>query len=203
MTGMAVIEQKVAVCIFGELRAVKKCVEGLYQNIIDPLNLSDVFDTIVHDDALYVMPESTDCHKHTIHYFQKLDDPYDCQTLDGFKKDHVYVFNAGQFGFMCSASMQKHFLAISQEIDSTYDPRFHFYEQCFMNNYFNRRRLCNYLLSRHCNLVNLGHHPKSQTSHTNIINHFCDDTQTPATKLREMKRCYYLYIITQMPLKQS
>jgi lipopolysaccharide biosynthesis glycosyltransferase len=142
-------------------------------------SLQPVFDMMSNDHALYVVPEKDA--RHEDRYYQCIDRPYDVATLNMFKRNDIYPFNAGQFGFVVSPSFVTHFSTIAKET-LLYDETKHFYEQSFMNNYFNRLQIVNYSFDRFVKLFAC-----HSTDPSKIIHHFCDVTVGYADKLRHMQ----------------
>ena len=84
-------------------------------------SLDPLFEAIEDPDTLYVMYESGNEH------IFRTDKPV---------PKGVKGFNCGQFGFMNSPQMRAHFQTVAQTIRDEFDPKVHFYEQVFMNDYF-------------------------------------------------------------------
>ena len=95
--------------------------------------LDDVFDSIITTDKLCAYPESYNQEYHT-HLYWSLNN-YTPQQLQYFNNNNIYIFNAGLFGFKNTSDMKKHFTNVRGIIKSHTGP--YFYEQSFMNYYFN------------------------------------------------------------------
>lgn len=145
--------------------------------------LHTVFEKITDEEKVYVVPERKDIESHTLIYYHRVDKPYTQDELYAFARENVYVFNAGQFGFRVSETTRKIFTDISEEKKKYYNPHIHFYEQCFMNDYMNRRRLCRYDIESFVQLDANVHSASNQR----IVIHFCNATIPYSEKLINMK----------------
>ncbi len=113
---------------------------------------------IRYDDILYVVPERNVNHDNYI---------FDKVTLDMFKKKFIYPFNGGQFGFIVSASLEKHFNYICKN-------------ELYFDNYFNYLQKVDYSLENYVKLF----------ACRSIIHHFCDISVSYKTKLNHMRNCF-------------
>jgi hypothetical protein len=156
-------------------------------------SLNYVLDSVTRDDVLYVVPENND---HTSVYFQMKDKPYDVNTLNYFERNNIHTFNCGQFAFKVSDVMKTHFNDITNQIHTSYDPYLHFYEQCFMNNHFNRLGAVSYDIASHVNLL-----PASQplSKELRTINHIFVASVHYMIKLYRMKQCHQARIEIDNP----
>ena len=92
--------------------------------------MNDVFDVIKKPGVLYVVRErGSDCHTHRFWSIGL----HSQRTLEDFVERDVGVFNAGQFGFVPGADMDRHFAAIRGLIEKHGTV---FVEQPSMNHYF-------------------------------------------------------------------
>lgn len=96
-----------------------------------------IFSRITDINKLHVYPErmSIDSHKSL---FWSLKD-YTYKQLNDFDGKGQHVFNCGQFGFIVTDEMLQHFRHVHDMI-CTHKGRY-FYEQSFMNKYFNTHYL--------------------------------------------------------------
>jgi len=99
-----------------------------------PLNY---FFGIITEDLLYTGSESEELNSHNelTHSLKN----YTCENIEFFKLNKIYIFNCGFFGFWNNSKMKEHFskvLAMIKEWKGEY-----YYEQSFMNVYFNLRNL--------------------------------------------------------------
>ncbi len=157
-------------------------------DIVIGKSLENVFESIERSDVLYVKPENKDPESHKNMYYSRQDLPYSDAELKGLARDQVYAFNAGQFAFRVSPVMRENFEAVARGTEN-YDERIHFYEQSFMNAYFNRARAVDYSLDPHIRLFAQIH----MTAPPKAINHFCGATASIGEKLDWMER-YYEFI---------
>lgn len=128
-------------------------------------SLDAIFEGMDRTDKLYVVPEcQISAHVYISH--SCLDTPYTHAQLQSMYKHRIFPFNAGQFGFLVSDTMSRHFTNVWTQKETTYDPKYHYYEQSFMNRYFNLNRAVSYGWRNHCQLV-----ATAQSKAT--LNHFC------------------------------
>jgi len=105
-------------------------------DILVDVNLEYFFDQI-HDGKLYAFAETSNPEYHIKKFHSLLS--YTEKELEFLVFNKIYVFNAGLFGFANSPSMKKHFEAIIA-MKNDYEGEY-YYEQSFMNVYFNLRNL--------------------------------------------------------------
>jgi lipopolysaccharide biosynthesis glycosyltransferase len=147
-------------------------------------SLAPLFDAVTRDNTLYVVPErSAD---HTSPYYHCGDTPYDKHNLEAFRVYQIFPFNAGQFCFKSSPSMRAHFDRVLEHMKS-YNPTFHFYEQSFMNNHFNRLRNIDYALERYVQLFACD---ELDFENGKVVHHFCNASIPYTYKLQCMKECH-------------
>ena len=130
--------------------------------------LDDIFSLVNDPNKLYVKPEGV----HTDVWWSRADAPYDAETLGRFKEHNIYSFNCGQFAFKNSPEMRQHFDNVVQEMKRVFDPRIHFYEQVFMNNYFCLNDAILYDISPKCHIFNSIDESHEVTGA--IVNHFAN-----------------------------
>lgn len=138
--------------------------------------LDNVFHTITNPNKLYVV---SDRFQFTSQYFSCLDQPYTKDELAMFDKNGLRAFNAGQFGFCTSNQMREHFQKVC-DLKESYDSRYHFYEQSFMNFHFAKVNALCYDLGQFVSLY-------APNNDRRIINHFCNAALPMQTKLQHMK----------------
>ena len=109
--------------------------------------------------------------------------------IDFFAKNNIYPFNCGLFAFINTADMKKHFSNILDVIKT--HTGIYYYEQSFMNVYFNRLNLTNLTVINPTNCV-LGIHIDKipilildKNKYCKKIFHF-SATREADSKLREM-----------------
>lgn len=147
--------------------------------------LQPIFDLLQRDDVLYVVHEGTENSLHTNLHWHCRDKPYDPATLAAFEEKGIYVFNAGQFGFRPSMQMKEHFAQICKE-KQCYNSSFHFYEQSFMNNHFNRSFAVAYDMKPYVRLF------AQSNPEGHIINHFSGCGTSFQTKLEQMRAFHHV-----------
>ena len=97
----------------------------------------DYFFDGIAENKLYAGAEHDDMNVHLLKYHSLLN--YTKEQLDFFKKNNIKVFNCGFFGFLNNSVMKEHFDNILEMV-RTHIGEF-YYEQSFMNVYFNLRNL--------------------------------------------------------------
>ncbi len=102
-------------------------------DILINTSLNILFNDIVTTDKLCAYPESYDQKYHTHLYWSLMN--YTKDQLDYFNSNNIYIFNAGLFGFKNTPDMKRHFSNVRGIIKNHNGP--YFYEQSFMNYYFN------------------------------------------------------------------
>lgn len=102
-------------------------------------DLSKIFEEKINPNIFYsgIHKFSQYMHRTTYHTIQQYTDTH----LEMMAKLNIFPFNAGQFLFLNTSTMKKHFKNINKFIDR-WDGRY-FFEQSFMNTYFNTLRISN------------------------------------------------------------
>lgn len=93
---------------------------------------------------------------------------YTEDDMEFFKKNHILPFNAGMFAFRYSKAMKEHFKNVMTLIRTS--PKVYFFEQAYMNAYFNRKNLVRYDLVSKENYIMF---PDLKTLYKDKIVHFC------------------------------
>ncbi len=109
-------------------------------DIIVNYDLCNIFDKCVNSEKLYAYPETTNYESHKKLFFGLC--TYTDADIAYFRENKIYPFNAGFFGFIPSDAMKEHFTAIRAEVAAWTGN--YFYEQSFMNRYFNMKGLVDY-----------------------------------------------------------
>lgn len=138
--------------------------------------LDVIFHTISNPTKLYAVSDKFPI---TSKYFSCKDKPYTTDELSMFQTHSIRPFNAGQFGFCNSNQMRDHFEQVCA-LKKSYDPRYHFYEQSFMNYHFCRTNSVCYDLSSFVSLY-------APNKDRRTINHFCNASIPMRTKLANMR----------------
>jgi hypothetical protein len=155
-------------------------------DIVVTNSTDNVFNMITRDDVLYVVRNCYDINYYKYgNSFGCKDDPYDEETLKMFEEKQIYGFNAGQFGFRVSDTMRHHFMEVYKAL-KRFDPAIHFYEQSFINNYFNRKLAIDYSLEKYVHVNGVSH----KTPIIVVLYHVCGANISYLDKLAIMKRMY-------------
>jgi hypothetical protein len=141
-------------------------------DIIARVNIMEAFldrDSLI-EGILYACKEKDDIQKHK-HPFWSLEGDqheYTDKDLETFKERDIYPFNAGCFLFKNCDAMREHFANIQVMIEG-YKLRY-FFEQSFMNVYFNKRGLVCYDVLTSDNYIML---PDVRKKYEKCLVHFC------------------------------
>ncbi len=142
--------------------------------------LSHLMNKVTRNDAVYVIPEGMYSWDHNRYFYCPQDKLHDSKQLAEYAEKKIYAFNAGQFAFRPSDTTKQLFdKVVTAKRD--YDPRLHFYEQGFMNYYFNLEQAVDYSIGPFVTFVK---DPRSTP--LNAINHFADATIPGLRKLAMM-----------------
>lgn len=154
-------------------------------------SLLPLFDSVVDETKLYVVPETKNFRDHENGFYCRKDKPYDSGELRDFAKDKVYVFNAGQFAFRTSSVMRGHFTEIARDIRDNYNRNYHFYEQSHLNSHFNRSRSISYAIENFCRVDIIDSRSgRGPVSAPVVIHHLANATKSWSTKLNHMKESW-------------
>lgn len=149
--------------------------------------LDEYFNKINNTDKLCVGTESTDLNLHT-HMYWSLSN-YTEFNLNYFRENNIHIFNAGLFGFKPTNIMKTHFTAVQGIIKSHTGP--YFYEQSFMNYYFNLINFTDRNIFTKSNYILM---PKNHTEYKNSIIHFTGEDNGGNYKLFCMKKYITMYM---------
>ena len=156
-------------------------------DILVDIDLSRIFSSIV-DQKLYAFAEHKNLGFHATKYHSLMD--YTMKDYAFFEKHKIYVFNCGLFGFLNSDKMKDHFSNVLSMIDD-YEGEY-YYEQSFMNVYFNKLNLVDTIIINESNcamnidVTKLSLRPWVSPVYRNKIFHFCF-ARGAENKLKEMK----------------
>ena len=106
-------------------------------DILVHVSVDPMFEKVVDPTKLYVYIERTAIEEHA-NLFWSLQ-TYQQRHYDYFRAHNIFVFNAGCFFFYVNDEMKKHFEAVIEMIRGHVGS--FFYEQSFMNVYFNTHAL--------------------------------------------------------------
>jgi hypothetical protein len=149
-------------------------------DIVVHVDVQTILDNLVNPEVLYVGDENDQRgHKHI--YYSLLN--YTKEDYAFFEANSIIPFNAGCFGFVVSPAIKAHFDAINDMI-RTHKGRF-FYEQSFMNAYFNRiNKTDRTVLTKSTYTL----FPKSNTSYGGTLVHFTGGPGNAKNKIYRMKQ---------------
>jgi len=151
----------------------------LDSDIVVHVDVSTLFTGVTNPELLYVSTESTDqnCHRHLFFSLEN----YTEGQLQHFKMYSVHVFNAGTFAFVRGDTMQKHLAAVRRMI-AAHKGNF-FYEQSFLNVYFNTRGITDRNLFSSDRYV---FHHGDTLNHVGKLVHFCGNPGVGLEKIERM-----------------
>lgn len=159
----------------------------LDSDIVVTGDISRMFDKISNENVLYVKTETrdNDCHNHLEHSLQL---HTESQVLE-FSRRNQHGFSCGHFMFCNSAIMNHHFDQVLKLMRSHTGP--YFYEQSFMNHYFNSEFITDETMLEH----NIDFFDSSKTSNNMqnpgaTIAHFACASMPHMLKLNNMKIFY-------------
>lgn len=156
-------------------------------DIIVNMDLCQILTRNLDPSYIYAFKEKNDFNEH-LSGFWSLGN-YSTSDMEYFKKNWIFPFNAGCFILMNSQSMKEHFSNILNWI-RTYRGVY-FYEQSFMNVYFNTRNLVRYDVINDSNYVMF---PKETKDYPNKIIHFCGFPGNGENKVKIMKKYWCKFI---------
>jgi hypothetical protein len=152
-------------------------------------DVNPLFDVIEKPDVLYVASsDGVDGHSNEWHSSKMA--PHSATTLENLKKNEIWPFNVGQFGFMPSRKMKEHF-------DTCYELRnseFYEHEQMVMNSYFCTRNIVDYGLTKFVKL-----HPTWEIApyENFLVTHFIGMHTNADTKIELMIDYFRSMILEQ------
>ena len=145
-------------------------------------SLNDIVNQTLDDNKIYAYKEQDNVEKHR-HLFWSLNN-YTNEDIEFFKKNNMYPFNCGCFLFKANDNMKKHFNNIINLV-SEHKGEF-FYEQSFMNYYFNKNLLSDYSIINDSNyFMNF---KDIVPSNNPIIIHFCGNPGDGFSKITRMTK---------------
>lgn len=147
-----------------------------------------ILNNTLEDNRLYVMPENKNMESHSYTYWSLHN--YTGEDINFFTTNNIYVFNAGCFLFKNTHDMKEHFLKLKKIIQN--HTGIYFYEQSFMNVYFNKLNIVDYtIITREIYRLEF-FSPTDPLDE--LIVHFCGNPGNGASKI-ERTNGYYKMII--------
>jgi lipopolysaccharide biosynthesis glycosyltransferase len=165
--------------VFREDTSAYDAVIFIDSDILVGIPLSPLLSRIENEHELYAFAEKEEQSAHTYIIWSLRN--YSNSDLDFFKENNIRVINAGLFAFKPTETMKTHFDAIETMIRNHSGP--FFYEQSFMNVYFNTRNLVNYSVFT-CDNYSMDVRP---TTPPFMILHFCGGPGNGISKLFRMR----------------
>jgi len=120
-------------------------------DIFVDINLDSIFSNITTNKLYSYAEQGNDLSWHTQVYHSLLN--YTPTDLAFFKDNKIYVLNAGIFGFLNTPIMKEHFDNILELIKNHTGTTNYWYEQSFMNVYFNLRNLTDLTVINNSNYI--------------------------------------------------
>jgi len=141
--------------------------------------ISELFNLELNPDKFYSAIHSASDHLHNTKFHKLVD--YDLAKMNEFRDKGIYAFNAGQFMFVNSLRMLCHIYNVDWMTRAW--PGEYFFEQSFLNHYFNWHGISDvHLLDRHVKFVavhlwnegNFAHQYRLSYSIIHFAGHACD-----------------------------
>lgn len=176
-TPQAASMQKISV--FREDMSAYDAVIFIDSDILVGMPLSPLLSRVENEQQLYAFAEIEEQSAHTDIIWSLQN--YSTTDLQFFRENNIRVINAGLYAFKPSETMKSHFDAIETMIHEHRGP--FFFEQSFMNVYFNTRNLVNYSVFTR---DNYSMHVRPETP-PNMILHFCGGPGNGMSKLFRMR----------------
>lgn len=151
-------------------------------------DLSKIFEESMTPNILYtgIQRYELDMHNTVYHCINE----YTKEHLDFFSRKGIFPFNAGQFLFLNTSTMRKHFKNIDKFAHSWEGP--FFFEQSFLNTYFNVLCISDIFKFKHqfgfisINMEDTQYKPNAHT----VFVHFMGSIAKPNGKLNFVKKHY-------------
>lgn len=141
--------------------------------------ISELFNLELDPDILYSAIHNASDHLHNTKFHKLVD--YDLAKMNEFRDKRIYAFNAGQFMFINSMKMMHHMYNVDWMTRAW--PGEYFFEQAFMNHYFNWFCISNvHLLDNHVKFIavhlwdkgDFAHQYRLSYSIIHFAGHACD-----------------------------
>lgn len=141
--------------------------------------IGTLFDLQIDPDKFYSAIHSTSDHLHNTKFHKLVD--YELSKMNEFRDKRIYAFNAGQYLFVNNLRMMHHMYNVDWMTRAW--PGEYFFEQAFLNHYFNWFSISDvHLLDRYVKFVavhlwekgDFAHSQKSDYSIIHFAGHACD-----------------------------
>lgn len=151
-------------------------------------DLSKIFDEKTRANVFYSGLQRFSHGIHRIPFHRLLE--YNEKELQRFEKNNIFPFNAGQFFFLNTASMKKHFENINEFV-AKWDGEY-FFEQSFLNCYFNVLSMSNVFKfkDQFCFVSINEHETQNKFNPDAVVVHFMGSTAEGSDKMLFIKTYY-------------
>lgn len=179
--------QKLKIFDFDKIHNYKKIL-FLDLDILVVGSLEKIFEEKIRANILYtgIHRLSQQIHSTSYHTIQQYTDAH----LDMMSKLNIFPFNAGQFLFLNTSTMKKHFENINSFIKKWNGK--YFFEQSFMNTYFNTLRISNVFRfkDQFCFITINAADTHDVTNPDSVFVHYMGSVGDPKSKLDYVKDHY-------------
>lgn len=151
-------------------------------------DLSKVFEERVLPNVLYVSTEKFSHEMHKMIFYRLVE--YSKNELERFIKNDIFTFNAGQFFFKNTSTMKNHFINLNKMIKNWEGE--YFFEQGFLNCYFNVLALSNvFKFKEQFRFVAINQNETDRTFNSEaVFVHFMGSTANALDKVFFIKKYY-------------
>lgn len=155
-------------------------------------DLSKVFEERTLPNILYVTTEKFSHDMHKLVFYRLVE--YSKTELERFVKNDIFTFNAGQFFFKNTSTMKNHFINLNKLVKNWEGE--YFFEQGFLNCYFNVLALTNVFKFRdQFRFVGINQNETDRTFNSEaVFVHFMGSTADASDKLFFIKK-YYKHLL--------
>jgi hypothetical protein len=169
-------------------------------------SLSSILQNPIEENKLYVFPEYDLVEKNNLTWFSLASETnptisyYTQDHINFLKAKHKLPFNAGLFMFRITPLMERHFKNLQNMIQN-YRGQF-FYEQSFMNTYFNLNDMSDYTVFTKKNICMTNSTPLEKLTPDHVIVHFNQNAGNGKEKYEHMRTFWSAYK-TSHPIGQG
>lgn len=183
--------QKLKIYEFEKIDEYKKIL-FLDLDILVVGDLSKIFEERMNPNILYSATHrfSQNIHRTSYHTIQQYTDTH----LEMLAKLNIFSFNAGQFLFLNTPTMKNHFKNVSEFIKKWKGK--YFFEQSFMNTYFNTLRISNVFKfkDQFCFISINSEDRHNILNQDSVFVHYMGSVGNPKSKLEYLKK-HYPYLL--------